>query len=50
MLAGQAALVALAVARDVHRVALLQLRDLLLDLVPPAHPAPALSPQPHKLL
>ena len=36
VLAGQATLVALAVARDVHRMALLQLRDLRLNSVPPA--------------
>ena len=36
VLAGQAPLVALAVAGDVHRVALLQLGNLLLDLLPPA--------------
>ena len=34
MLAAQAALVALAVARDVHGVALLELGDLRLDRVP----------------
>lgn len=39
MQAGQPPLVALAVAGNVHGVALLQLRDLLLDLVPPARSA-----------